>query len=230
MLLDAKHRLFIGLAATFCTCLVVGDLIGGKLVSGELFGFRFTTTVGMVPFPVTFLLTDVLNEFYGKRAARFVTFTGFFMAALTFAIVFLAASIPIADLTRDPEWTGVTDASFRNVFLGSLRMLVASLAAYLCAQLVDITVFSALRSFSEGKLLWLRATGSTAVSQIIDTIAITLIAWSGTIDGREMVRIMISAYTLKLAIAVMLTPLVYALHAFIEKRLGIRPFVPALGP
>jgi queuosine precursor transporter len=224
MVLDAKHKLFVALAATFCTCLVVGDLIGGKLVSGDVFGFRFTTTVGMLPFPVTFLLTDLLNEFYGKRAARFVTFVGFFMAVLTFAVVLLAAEVPIAELTRAPNWEGVTDASFRNVFVGSLRMLAASLVAYLTAQLVDISVFAALRKLSEGRMLWLRATGSTAVSQAIDTIAITVVAWAGLLSTPEMLRIMVSAYILKLGIAVGLTPLVYGLHTLIERRLGIFAF------
>lgn len=224
MFLDARHKLFLALTVTFCTCLVVGDLIGGKLVSGELFGFRFTTTVGMLPFPVTFLLTDVINEFYGKRSARVVTFLGFYMAALTFFLVLVAASIPIAELTRAPDWTGVTEAGFQQVFVGSLRMLGASLVAYLTAQLTDIAVFAALRRVSQGRHLWLRATGSTVVSQAIDTLAITLVAWAGLLPVSEMVRIMVSAYTLKLVIAVGLTPLVYGLHALIERNLGILPF------
>lgn len=224
MLIDSKHKLFLSLTATFCTCLIVGDLIGGKLVSGQAFGFSFTTTVGMIPFPVTFLLTDVLNEFYGKRAARLVTYLGFSMALLTFGLVFIAAEVPIAPLTRAADWQGVTEASFQNVFVGSLRMLGASLVAYLTSQLVDIAVFSALRRFSQGRMLWLRATGSTVVSQAIDTLVITFVAWSGLLPINEIVRIIFSAYSLKLGIAICLTPLVYALHALIQRRLGISPF------
>src|SRR5690606_35224089 len=131
MVLDARLRLFIFLGAAFTTCLVVGDIIGGKLIEVSVFGFLFTTTVGMVPFPVTFLLTDVLNEFYGKRAARFITMVGFGMALLTFGIVFVSGAIPIAEFTKNPDWQGVTEESFVNVFLGSQRMIAASLAAYL---------------------------------------------------------------------------------------------------
>ena len=95
-----RTRLFVVLSAIFCTCLVVGDIIGGKLIETRVFGQVFRITVGMIPFPVTFLLTDALNEFYGKRAARFVTWVGFGMAALAYVFIYVAAAIPIASITR----------------------------------------------------------------------------------------------------------------------------------
>jgi queuosine precursor transporter len=223
VILDTRQKLFVVLTATFAACLLIGDLIGGKLISGTLFGIGFTTTVGMIPFPVTFLLTDLINEFYGKRAARFVTFLALSMALLAYAFVYVAAQIPIAEMARDPAWTGVREGCFQNVFIGSLRMLAASLVAYLISQLTDIAVFGALKRWSGPRLLWLRATGSTAISQLIDTVAITLVAWSGMMPLTEMLRIMVSAYTLKIVIAVGLTPLVYAGHRFVEGRLGIAP-------
>src|SRR5258706_5155626 len=161
--LDKRHKLFLVLAGIFITCLIVGDIIGGKLVETSVFGFQFTTTVGMVPFPVTFLLTDVLNEFYGQRAARFITLVGFGMAVLSFSFILLSATVPFASMTRAPDWTGVNEAAFNNVFLGSMRMIIASLCAYLVSQFVDIGVFHLLKRATSGKLLWLRATGSTAV-------------------------------------------------------------------
>jgi len=103
VVLDTRQKLFVVLTATFCACLLVGDLIGGKLISFSLFGLSFTTTVGMIPFPVTFLLTDVINEFYGKRAARFVTFIALGMALLAYAFIYTAASVPIAEMTRAPD-------------------------------------------------------------------------------------------------------------------------------
>src|SRR5258708_5278876 len=124
-------KLFMVLAAVFVTCLVVGDIIGGKLIQTELFCYPFTLTVGMIPFPVTFVITDLLNEFYGKRAARFVTWVGFGMAALSYVFIYVAALIPIAGMTRAPDWTGVTHESFNRVFMGSQRMIIASLSAYL---------------------------------------------------------------------------------------------------
>jgi queuosine precursor transporter len=223
MFLDKRHKLFLVLAGIFTTCLVVGDIIGGKLIETNIFGFQFTTTVGMVPFPVTFLLTDVLNEFYGKRAARFVTLVGFFMAVLSFTFIYLAAAVPFAAMTRAADWTGVTEASFNNVFLGSLRMIIASLCAYLVSQFVDIGVFHLLRRATAGKMLWLRASGSTIVSQLIDTVTITFVAWTGTLSTGKIINIIYSAYGLKVFIAVGLTPLIYLSHALVERKLGIPP-------
>jgi uncharacterized integral membrane protein (TIGR00697 family) len=213
------------LAGIFTTCLVVGDIIGGKLVETQIFGFDFTTTVGMVPFPVTFLLTDLLNEFYGKRAARFVTLVGFGMAVLAFTFIFIAGHIPFAAMTRAADWTGVNEASFNNVFLGSQRMIVASLCAYLVSQFVDIGVFHLLKKFTGGRLLWLRASGSTAVSQLIDTITISFVAWSGMMSASKIVNIIYSAYGLKLLIAIGLTPLIYLCHSLVQRGLGIQPIL-----
>lgn len=221
MFLDKRHKLFLVLAGIFTTCLVVGDIIGGKLVSTRVFGFEFTTTVGMVPFPVTFLLTDVLNEFYGKRAARFITLVGFCMAVLSFTFIYIAAAVPFAAMTRASDWTGVNEAAFNNVFLGSLRMIIASLCAYLVSQFVDIGVFHLLKRVTSGKLLWLRATGSTAVSQLIDTIVINFVAWSGLMSAGKIVNIVYSAYGLKLLIAIGLTPAIYLCHTLVQRGLGI---------
>lgn len=223
MELDPRQRLFIVLGAAFTTCLVVGDIIGGKLIEVSIFGFPFTTTVGMVPFPVTFLLTDVLNEFYGKRAARFITMVGFGMALLTFGIISVSGAIPIAELTKNADWQGVTEESFANVFLGSQRMIAASLAAYLVAQFVDIAVFQLFKRATSGKYLWLRASGSTVISQLVDTVVITCVAWIGVLPWSKIGDIIISAYALKVVIAVLLTPVIYACHALTQRWVGIEP-------
>src|SRR5690606_2694960 len=128
--LDAKYKLFGMLAGVFTTCLVVGDIIGGKLIKKASFGQTITQTVGKIPFRVTFFLTDLLNEFHGKRAARFVTWVGFAMALLAYAFIYIALSIPIAEMTKSATWDGVTAAGFDNVFNGSKRMILASLIAY----------------------------------------------------------------------------------------------------
>ena len=223
MKLDARTRLFIVLAGIFSTSLVVGDIIGGKLIETQIFGTKFTLTVGMIPFPMTFLLTDVLNEFYGKKLARFVTLLGFGMAALAYAFIFIAGAIPIADMTRAAGWTGVTEATFNNVFLGSQRMILASMTAYIIAQFVDIGVFHALKRLTTNRLLWLRATGSTVVSQLIDTIAITFVAWWGVLGIEQILTMIRSSYSLKVLIAIGLTPLVYLCHALLERGLGLTP-------
>jgi queuosine precursor transporter len=216
---DTRSRLFLALAATFVTCLLVGDIIGGKLIQTPILGHTFTVTVGMIPFPVTFLLTDLLNEFYGKRAARLVTWMGFAMALLAYAFIFIASEIPIAAMTRAADWSGVTEEAFTRVFVGSQRMIAASLTAYLIAQFADIWVFHTLRRATGERLLWLRATGSTVVSQLVDTIVINCVAWFGVLSVPDLVSIVLSSYVLKILIAVGLTPLIYAGHAGIERLL-----------
>jgi queuosine precursor transporter len=220
---DSRIKLFIVLAGVFVTCLVVGDIIGGKLVETTIAGYPFTITVGMIPFPVTFLITDLLNEFYGKRMARFVTWLGFGMAVLAYVFIYVAAEIPIAAMTNAATWNGVNHEAFSRVFTGSQRMIIASLTAYLIAQLVDISVFHLLKRLTKNRLLWLRATGSTVISQLIDTIVINVVAWGGILTTDKLLTVIGSSYVMKILIAVGLTPLIYAGHAIIERVLSLRP-------
>jgi uncharacterized integral membrane protein (TIGR00697 family) len=223
VIFDARQKLFITLVAVFVTCLIVGDLIGGKLSAFTLGGVDFTWSVGMIPFPVTFLLTDLLNEFYGKRVARLVTMVGFFMAALTYGLIYVAAVPEFAPFTHGEGWGGMNETGFTNVFMGSQRMLLASMSAYLIAQFVDIGIFNLLKKRTGTRFLWLRATGSTAASQLIDTCVIQTIAFAGLMPPEVIAKQALISYALKLMVAVGLTPLIYAGHAVVERRFGIVP-------
>jgi hypothetical protein len=222
MKIDTRLRLFLFLTGIFVTCLIVGDLMGGKLYAREAFGVEWVISVGMIPFPVTFLLTDLLNEFYGKRAARAVTLVGFASAALTVVLVNVAGAIPAA------PFTAITQASFENAFLNSNRIFAASLAAYLVSQYTDIGVFHLIKRVTKNRLLWLRATGSTVVSQLIDTVVIQSLAWVGTPQQSKLVNIIVTSYLVKLVIAIGLTPMIYAGHAFMERIFKMDPV--RLGP
>ncbi|HWM86068.1 MAG TPA: queuosine precursor transporter, partial [Kofleriaceae bacterium] len=158
MTLDARLKLFVFLACLFVTSLIVGDLIGGKLYQIEVGSLPLTISVGMIPFPIVFLLTDLINEFYGRRAARFVTFVGFGMAWLTIAILAVATAVPWAPFTEAADWTGVRRTAFENIFTSSRRILMASTVAYLIGQFIDISIFHVLRRRLHGRFLWLRAT------------------------------------------------------------------------
>ncbi|MFZ5439905.1 MAG: queuosine precursor transporter [Myxococcota bacterium] len=223
MLLDTRGKLFLSLAALFITSLVVGDLIGGKLMAVPLFGSVHLLSVGFIPFPITFLLTDLLNEFYGKQAARTVTWVGFGMAVFTLVVVTVAVSVPWHPATLAPGWNGLTPEPYEAVFASGRRILVASMTAYVVAQLIDIAVFHRLKSLTHGRLLWLRATGSTVVSQLLDTIVIQSLVWSGSLDVAALSDLIISSWAGKVLIAVGLTPLIYAGHAFVERVLGVAP-------
>jgi len=230
--LDARARLFLALSAVFIASLIVGDLIGGKLVEPHwngtpfnVFGEAVIISVGMIPFPITFLLTDLLNEFYGKQSARAVTWVGFAMTIFTFVLVNVAVVLPFAPFTNGPDWQGVNQGAFDNVFAGSRRILAGSLVAYVIAQFADITIFHLIKKKSGNRFLWLRATGSTVVSQAIDTVVITVVAWTGTLPVSKMMSLIASSYTVKLLVAVGLTPAIYAGHTLVEKVLKIPPVV-----
>ncbi len=213
--LSAAHKLYVYMGAIFVACLLLGDVIGGKTIGTPL----GPISVGMIPFPVTFLLTDIVNDFYGRRGARFLTLLGFFMALLAWVLLQVTTLLPVDGSTY------FTQAEYAKVFGGSAQLFVASMAAYLIGQFLDIHVFQFWKALTESRHLWLRSTGSTILSQAIDTVTINVIfgtvtaGWSrGYITakiGRE--------YVIKFVVAVLLTPAIYALHEAIVRGLGIEP-------
>ena len=166
---------------------------------------------------MTFLLTDIVNDFYGVDGARFLTLVGFATAALTWVILQVAVHVP-----TDPS-SYFHDGEFAKIFGGSAQLFVASMLAYLIGQFLDIYVFQFWKALTKSRHLWLRATGSTLLSQMVDTAIINLVFWTGKNPlgwiglkiGRE--------YSLKVVVAIVLTPAVYALHALVVRRLGLMP-------
>ncbi len=223
MKLDAKLGLFITLIAMVMVCLVVGDLIGGKLTSFHLFGHEWVFSVGLIAFPVTFILTDILNEFYGKAVVRRVTILAFFMVGMTLCILLVANAVPFWPRVLESDWTGVQPRDFDRVFTGSMRIQLASMFAFLIANLVDIWVFFLFKRLTGNKMLWLRATGSTAVSQLIDTIVINALVWGGKMTFDEYVTTVITSYAVKVSAAIAITPLIYGVHQIVEKLFKVPP-------
>lgn len=216
MLIDARLRLFLYLVGTFLTCLLIGNLIGGKLTSITLLGDERLISVGQLSFPLTFVLTDIVNEFYGRRAARQITMLGFFMTALAFGIIHLAAAVPFS------EKTAITPAAFENVFTSATRIQIASMIAYLVAQFLDIGVFFFIKRATGDRFLWLRATGSTFVSQLVDTILVVTIAFPH-LPGSVLLNIIVTSYAVKLFAAVVMTPVIYGLHELLERHYKLVP-------
>lgn len=210
--LSKNHRLYIGLAAVFVSSLLVGDLIGGKFV--RVFGH--TISAGTFVFPVTFVMTDIINEFYGKKGARFVTLVAMMMVIYAFLILQLAIRAPISADSPIPQ------PAFQAVFGIGVVLFVSSLTAFLIGQLCDIYVFHYLRGITASKHLWLRATGSTAISQLVDTVVINVgLRYGGAGMEFDLVDVIVSSYVLKLIIAVCLTPVIYALHGFVHRLLHV---------
>ena len=226
MKLDARLSLFVTLVAIFMTCLVVGDLIGGKVTSVWLFGREWPFSAGQLAFPITFILTDIINEFYGRKVIRRVTFLAFVMVGLTFAIIYIAGALPWWPVATTAQWDAdgnVTPKAFSAVFTQATRIQLSSMAAFLIANLVDISVFFVLKKATGNKMLWLRATGSTAVSQLIDTFVITALAFGGKIGFDDYLTIVFTSYLIKLTVAIVVTPLIYMLHGVIERVWHIEP-------
>lgn len=223
MKLDSRTWLFVTLVAIFITCLVVGDLVGGKLSGVHLFGREWVFAVGMLSFPVTFVLTDIISEFYGRTAVRRVTLISFCMVALTFVIAYAAGAMPWASFTQSPDWTGVNEAQFSTVFTQAGRIQLSSMTAFLLASFVDISVFFLLKRLTGNRMLWLRATGSTAISQLFDTAVIQALAFGNKLTFSEYLNVVTTSYLIKLVVAIGITPLIYALHVLIERRLHIEP-------
>jgi uncharacterized integral membrane protein (TIGR00697 family) len=200
--MDKKQRVYVWLAALFVAALVTGDFVGGKFF--VLFGRNFSA--GIIPFPLTFVLTDLVNEFYGTHGARRLTFVGLGAAIFVWAIITLSLHLPTS-----PD-SPIPGAVFQSAFGTSSRLYVASLTAYLIGQMLDIAIFKNLRRVTGHRLLWLRATGSTVLSQIIDSLSVSFVFLVGTRPMGFIVGNAANNYVGKLVMAVLLTPLIYLGH------------------
>ena len=205
--MDRKQRFFVWLTAIFVAALITGDFIGGKFF---VLGGR-TFSAGIIPFPLTFVITDLVNEFYGKHGARRLTFVGLGAAIFVWAVITLALALPTSPQSPIP------DAVFSNAFGTSARLYVASLTAYTIGQMLDISVFHVLRKLTGHRLIWLRTTGSTVLSQVIDSLTVSFVFLVGTRPMSFIVENAANNYVGKLVMAVLLTPLIYLGHGLFKR-------------
>jgi len=226
-----KEKLFLFLATFFVANAIIAEIIGGKLiVLGDPtfsfllnFGFfetqvgPFILSVGVFPWPIVFLSTDLINEYFGKRGVRQITNIAVVLILYVFVIIFVTM-IPQAAEGISP----VTDESYRQVLSQSMWIIVGSIVAFVVSQIVDVMVFHLFRRKTGGKMLWARATGSTVVSQLIDSIIILGIAFylPGKITFAQFLGFAITNYSYKVLIAILITPLIYLGHGLINRYLG----------
>ncbi len=214
MIFTSKRNLvYIIMAGIFITNAVVAELIGGKLIQIG----PFVMSIGIIPWPIVFLTTDLINEYYGKAGVRKLSLITASLIAYAFVILLLAIKIPAA-----VGISTVTDEQFYAVFGQSLWIIAGSIVAFLFSQFVDVFIFWMLRDKTGGKMIWLRSTGSTVISQLIDTFVVLGIAFwlPGKMTTSVFLNAAFTGYTFKLIIAVALTPLIYVGHNVIEKYLG----------
>jgi queuosine precursor transporter len=204
---DRKQRFFVYLTALFVAALVTGDFVGGKFF--VVFGYTFSA--GIVPFPLTFVLTDLVNEFYGTHGARRITLAGLGAAVFVWGVITLTLHLPTS--AESP----ISEAVFHSAFGTSARLYVASLTAYIIGQLLDISIFHGLRRITGHRMLWLRSTGSTVISQVVDSVSVSFVFLVGSRPLGFILNNAASNYVGKLAMAILLTPLIYAGHGLFHR-------------
>ena len=225
VLLGRKQWLFVFLAGLFITNAVTAELISNKLIEipikfnlfdGE-FG-PFVTIVGILPWPVVFLLTDLLNEFYGYKAVRKLSWITAILIAYCFLIVGLSIEIPAVNI---PGSNLSDDIAYKKVFGQAQMVIVGSICAFLVSQLLDASLFSWIKSKTGDRYIWLRSTGSTLFSQLIDSCIVLYIGFvlPGSLSFVEFMRIAPTNYILKIIIAILLTPFIYLGHYLIRRYL-----------
>lgn len=224
---ERRIWLFVFLSGLFITCAITAELISNKLIDIPLqfdfFGKNlgpFTTIVGVLPWPIVFLLTDLLNEFYGEKAVRRLSWITAVMIAFCFIIVTFAMALPAKEISGSSL---ATNTQFNAVFGQAQMVIIGSISAFLLSQLLDVFVFHFIKSKTGNRFIWMRSTGSTLVSQLIDTYVVLYIAFvlPGNMSFSDYMSIAPTNYVLKIVIAISLTPLIYVGHYLIRKYLRV---------
>ncbi len=234
-----KTRLFTILCGIFITNALVAEMIGVKIFSAEqtvgldpahlnVLGFLmdFNLTAGVVIWPVVFITSDLINEYFGRPGVKRISYLSAILIAYAFVVIFITIDLPPAQwwldaYSKDDAGNYFNmDFAFNRVLGQGQRIIIGSLTAFLIGQLVDVFVFQRLRKVTGSKMLWLRATGSTLVSQLIDSLVVVYIAFSGIMDSKQILAIAITNYIYKFFVAILLTPVVYFGHFMIDTYLG----------
>ena len=236
---DKSTRLFYILGAFFLANAILAEFIGVKIFSLEkTFGLNpininllgienlaFNLTAGVLLWPMVFIMTDIINEYFGRRGVRFLSFTAAGLILYAFMMVYFAILLSPTDFWIERTTSeGVInmDKAFKAIFGQGLWIIVGSLVAFLIGQLIDVTVFHLVKAKTGSDKIWLRATGSTLVSQFIDSFVVLFIAFyiGAGWDLKLVIAIGIMNYAYKFLIAVALTPLLYIIHYFVDIYLG----------
>ena len=216
-------KIYLYLAALFITSLVVSNLIFQKFFywypfDGKIFGSRlFELSVGILPYPITFLITDLISEIYGKIAANRVVTAGIFASFFSIGILLIADYVPAM------ESSPVDNATFTQVFSLSPLAVLASMIAYLLAQFVDIRIYHFWKKLTNGKMLWLRNNFSTFASQFLDTFSVVcLLSVFGVLPWDLFFGLVLSGFIFKVIVALLDTPLLYLLVWMFKKKFDLK--------
>lgn len=218
------ERIFIILSGFFIASLVLTNLIAGRFFTINIpaLNVDWHLTSGVIAYPITFLVTDIISEIYGEKRAKLLVFTGFIISVFTVVIIITSISLPIWD--RSP----VSESSYNNVFGLAPGIVFGSMVAYLSAQFIDVKLFEFWRKLTKGKHLWLRNNGSTIISQLVDSVLVVIIALiiyptitgvSEPLTWKEAYVIIVGQYIFKALLALFDTPFIYLSVYLINKKL-----------
>lgn len=243
ILKDKSTKLFILLAGIFITSALLAEVIGVKIFSLEdtvgvqraninLFGspFSFHLTAGVLLWPVVFVMTDIINEYYGTRGVKFLSYLTIGLISYAFLIFNGAIVLSPSEYFSIGNGIDKPDAAFRGIFGQGMWIIIGSMVAFLVGQVLDVFVFHRIKKVTGEKSIWLRATGSTLVSQLVDSFVVLFIAFyvgkriqTGQGDPWSLHQVLVTGtgnYIYKFVVAILLTPVIYGVHAWIERYLG----------
>ena len=239
ILKDKSTKLFMILSGFFITNALIAEFIGGKIFSLEktlgfqpitfaLFGeqnLSFNLTAGVLLWPVVFVMTDIINEYYGMKGVRFLSLLTVGLISFSFLAAYGAIHLTPADW-----WIGVnaakgipdTQKAYAQIFGQGMWIIAGSVIAFLIGQVLDVYIFHKIKKLTGEKMIWLRSTGSTIISQFIDSFVVVYIAvkWGQGWSFPIVMAIVLVGYSYKLLIAILATPVIYWVHGFIEMYLG----------
>jgi uncharacterized integral membrane protein (TIGR00697 family) len=231
-----KQKLFIVLFGIFLTNAIIAEIIGVKIVSIEKsLGFAplnwitfwgdqwsLNQTAGALNWPIVFITSDIINDYFGKKGVKFISYTTAVFVAYSFLIIYAATLLVPADFwIAVNAKSGNINESFKLIFRQGLGIIIGSLVAFLVSQLLDAYVFEKIKSKTGNKHIWLRATGSTLISQLIDSFLVIGIAFYAFGDWTmgQWFNVSLNNYLYKFIVAILFTPLLYLVHYIIEKYL-----------
>ncbi len=238
ILKDRPTKLFVIITAFFVANALIAETIGTKIFSLEkLFGtnpsnftifgqsgIAISLTCGVLLWPLEFIITDIVNEYYGPKVVRRISLVAIGLISYAFIMFFVAMKVPPADfwITSHAETDNVPNMqdAFNGIFGQGMRIIIGSLVAFFVSQLVDVTVFHKIKKATGDKKVWLRATGSTLVSQLVDSYIVLFIAFLGIFPWQQILAIGVVNYFYKSFVAIVLTPVIYFAEHRTEKYLG----------
>ena len=218
--MEFKDRFYLILAGIFIASLVSCNLIFQKFFTWTPFGlYTFELSVGILPYPITFLVTDLISELYGKKKADQVVISGLIASVFVMGVVLLANYVP------NTSWSPVNNELFEKVFGLQGPAVFASMIAYLSAQFIDVRVFHFWKKLTKGKHLWLRNNGSTFVSQFVDTAAVLILLCSaGVIEWSRFLPLLENGFLFKIMVALIDTPIIYGIIHLLKGKIEIAKY------